>query len=350
MTKLSWDIGSAYDFFISLYVLYHPEEYGLRRAWAAGVRSRLPAAERDALGDILEIMFAPLSWIYSLPAPKDSATFLQQLALVPVAERLPRFALGPHVPASARELLLEVASRGSWDSDDQQRLREVFQEYEDISLKKKKLNRTLELWSEPERVGEQLLSGLKAFHNVFFAEEEARIVPVLRDAVARAQKMITRLPLSELLDELAQGVSFSHALEAEELVLIPSFWVTPLVALVPFSEEKRLFLFGARPASVSLIPGEVVPDTLYKALKALADPTRLRILRYLAADPMTPADLARRLRLRPPTVTHHLRALRIAGLIRLTIDSNNRRLYALRQEGITGTYQVLQAFLESGEE
>ncbi|MCB8950552.1 MAG: winged helix-turn-helix transcriptional regulator [Ardenticatenales bacterium] len=350
MTNLSWDIGTAYDFFVSLHVLYHPEDYGLRRAWAAGVRSRLPTAEREALGEILEIMFPPVSWIYELPAPKDSATLLTHLARLPAAERLPSLVLGEHVPAAITERLQDIASRGSWNDDDQQYLQEFLKQYEERAPKRKTVHRALELWSQCERVGEQLLDGLKMFHAVFFAEEETRIQPVLRDAVVRSQKMASRLPLSELLDELAHGVSFSQAPETEELILIPSFWISPLVALVPYSKKQRLFLFGARPDSVSLIPGEVVPDMLYNALKALADPTRLRILRYLNAAPMTPADLARRLRLRPPTVTHHLRSLRVAGMIRLTIDANNRRLYAPRQETITGIYKTLQAFLESNEE
>ncbi len=37
--RLSWDVGTAYDMFMSLDVLHRPEAYGLRGAWAAGVRS-----------------------------------------------------------------------------------------------------------------------------------------------------------------------------------------------------------------------------------------------------------------------------------------------------------------------
>ena len=71
---------------------------------------------------------------------------------------------------------------------------------------------------------------------------------------------------------------------------------------------------------MSLVPGELVPDALYQPLKALADPTRLRILRYLSDEPLTPAALARRLRLRSPTVIHHLDALRLARLVILTLE------------------------------
>ena len=44
---IRWDIGTAYDFFASLVVLHNPEMYGLPGSWAAGVRSRLPAAARS---------------------------------------------------------------------------------------------------------------------------------------------------------------------------------------------------------------------------------------------------------------------------------------------------------------
>ena len=47
--KILWDQGTAYDFFTSLYVLHFPDEFGLRGAWAAGVRSRLPSKARDFL-------------------------------------------------------------------------------------------------------------------------------------------------------------------------------------------------------------------------------------------------------------------------------------------------------------
>jgi len=105
--------------------------------------------------------------------------------------------------------------------------------------------------------------------------------------------------------------------------------------------------FGARPADASLIPGEVVPDRLLQALKALADPTRLRILRYLAQEPLTQAELARRLRLRPPTVTHHLHALRVAGLVHIMLqkvkDDNNR--YMARQEAIQELGALIDEYL-----
>ena len=74
--KLLWEIGTAYDLFISLLVLHEPEDYGLRGSWAAGVRSRLPAGERKVLEDAIQLFHIPLQWLHALPEPQDSATAL----------------------------------------------------------------------------------------------------------------------------------------------------------------------------------------------------------------------------------------------------------------------------------
>jgi hypothetical protein len=89
-TKLSWDSGTAYDMFISLTVLHDPDKYGLRGAWAAGVRSRLPQSEREILHKIFSANgIWPLQWIHALPAPKDGATVISELEKIDPVARMP---------------------------------------------------------------------------------------------------------------------------------------------------------------------------------------------------------------------------------------------------------------------
>jgi DNA-binding transcriptional ArsR family regulator len=121
--------------------------------------------------------------------------------------------------------------------------------------------------------------------------------------------------------------------------------VTPLVMWERLNADDLVYLFAARPVGESLVPGEIVPDDLLAALKALADPTRLRILRYLMQQSLTPAELSRRLRLRAPTVTHHLHTLRLAGLVRFVVKGKNERLYSARMESIQLGYSMLKEFL-----
>jgi DNA-binding transcriptional ArsR family regulator len=153
--------------------------------------------------------------------------------------------------------------------------------------------------------------------------------------------------LPDLFEQLSQGVSILNLLDREELVFAPSFWGTPLIFLRDLDVQRTVLTFGVRPVHASLVPGEVVPDALLQALKAMADPTRLRILHYLTKEPVTPAELARRLRLRAPTVTHHLSALRLAGLVHITLEAGDERHYTARQEAIDGLQEQIKAFLVS---
>jgi DNA-binding transcriptional ArsR family regulator len=191
------------------------------------------------------------------------------------------------------------------------------------------------------------LDALEAYYEVFFAEEEARIRPYLTAAIARGRRIAAdpSMTLPELLEALSQGLQYSTLPALDELVLAPSFWSTPLIVDHRLDENRLLFIFGARPEDVSLVPGESVPEDLQRALKALADPTRLRIIYYLARSSSTPTQLAERLRLRPPTVVHHLHVLRLARLVQLVLAEDASRRYALRRGAIEATTKALHSFV-----
>lgn len=346
-----WDIGTAYDFFISLWALHEPEQLGLRGSWAAGVRSRLPAPERDLLQRVTPLVW-PLPWVYSLPVPKDVPTALQALRALQGVDRL--LALVPNVPESVVRTWREVARLGSWNESDQKILVDEmvsgdWKKHPPATVRKVAAD-YLDLWADAAATSESLLSAYDCYYEVFFAEEEARIRPALEAGLARAQKLArATTQLDSLLEELSQGVRVAKDWQNKSLIIAPSYWGTPLALMADFAPDKLLFMFGARPADESLIPGEVVPDALYQALKALADPTRLRILRYLTDEPLTPAELARRLRLRAPTVIHHLDALRLARLVIVTLDTEGKR-YAIRPDAISAVCELLNQFLVRREE
>ena len=345
MTKLHWDNGTAYDMFVSLHILHRPDDYGLRKAWAKGVRARLSGPDRETLEQIAPMLSAPLSFLQQLPDPKDSAQVIKQLTKFAPDERIPRLTLAPETPSQIVETLHEVAARGSWSDNDAQLLVDSMDTRQNARSKRQEAVKTLDIWANVTEFGEAYLQALTSYRKVFYAEEEERIQPVLLRTTTWAQEISTRLPLADLIEELSQGVRVPSTLTATDLTLVPSFWITPLVLYGRHQENSVVMLFGARPTEMSLVPGDIVPDALHSALKALADPTRLRILRYLSQEPMTPAQLARRLRLRAPTVSHHLYQLRLARLVHLSIEDRDKRRYALRPGAIESTYQNLDNFL-----
>lgn len=351
---LVWEAETGYDFFTSLDVLHSPDRYGLRGSWAAGVRSRLPTDQREVLQTLMKKnnLWA-IPWLARLDGPKDAHSVLERLAAIPAAQRLASFLKCYHWE-EMQSFLFGIIEKQAWSDEDVDALKEIYlTTYKKEGIKRKissaDLEETLTIWANTEEYGEGLLDALKTYYDVFFHEEEKRILPALKETTRDAQEMAKQMPLEALLNELSQGLRFEmdKTKKMETLLLVPSFWTTPLTLFTSLDHEhtRWIFMFGGRPATQSLVPGEVVPELLHQTLKALADPTRLRIMRYLSQEPLAPAELARRLRLRPPTVIHHLDALRLARLVHVTLSHDGRK-YEARREAIDGTCGMLNQFLD----
>jgi len=344
--RLIWDLGTAYDLFISLDVLHNPERFGLRPSWAAGVRSRLSAEDRKTLEESKYMIGIPYHLIHALPEPKDGATLLWALRQLPSNQRLYNLSYINRIPSRAQESLKDISERGSWGKQDLETVFEFLRKENHKKISREEISGLLNIWANPSEFGERYLQSLQTYHQVFFAEEEQHIASALKTALQQAQQLSEKLPLDELLEHLSQGLHLPGYLEIPNLMLAPSYWSTPLVYLGELSPDCSIVLFGARPKNASLVPGELVPDALLRVLKAMADPTRLRILRYLLCEQLTPAEISRRLRLRAPTVTHHLSDLRLAGLVHIMVKEHKERRYTARVEAVKELNELLEDFLQ----
>lgn len=79
---------------------------------------------------------------------------------------------------------------------------------------------------------------------------------------------------------------------------------------------------------------------LLDMLKSLADESRLTLLRLLHEHEHTVGDLAERVNLTEPTVSHHLARLREAGLVTLRI-AGNQRFYRINDSGLAQFKQLV---------
>jgi DNA-binding transcriptional ArsR family regulator len=344
VTKIHWDLGSAYDLFASLHVLYRPVEFGLRPSWAAGVRSRLSPADRVVLDNAQAFLPVPLAWLTQLPAPKDAAAALAALRQAPVEKRLETLFLSMDTPAPIAATLERARAAGRYSSEDVDTLKDAYQS-RGATLRPGAIPALLEAWLAPAEFGDAYERALSAYVANFFAEEEQRIAPRLAEGLRTAQSLAGEMAVPELLERLSGGVRFEAVAQMDEITLAPSYWVKPFVFYMQVHPGHSVLLFGARPEALALVPGDTVPEGLLNALKALADPTRLKILRYLGEEPLTPSELAHRLRLRPPTVIHHLRLLRLAGLVQISVAAEAERRYALKPEMVRSLPGELEEFL-----
>jgi len=283
-----------------------------------------------------------LRWVFHLPKPKDVRSVFYALRDMPPASRGNALLGIQDNPKPGSDRLLDIARRQSWDKDDLAALFPILCK-EEPRHSEEELVKFLNRWEHPDDFGKMLLLALEAYDQAFFEKEEKRIEPVLRAGLEDARRLSESLSVSELITELSRGVHPKEEI-GKNLIIVPNFWMTPLICLEEIGDDQKLFLFGARPSTMSAIPGEQVPDGLVRALKALADPTRLKILRYLYQEELGPTELARRLDLRGPTIIHHLRELRLAGLVNLTLQGQEKR-YKARLEALDYTNTDLKEFI-----
>jgi DNA-binding transcriptional ArsR family regulator len=344
--ELKWEFGTGYEFLISLHVIHNPEKFGIRAAWAAGVRSRIPAAERKLLEELIPFIGFPLEWVHSLPGEKDAISVLWALKQLPPAERLPKM-LGTCCSESEWDkIMLDIQARGKWEQSHLDGLKALAMKEGKEKFDEEKFVRFLDRWQAQDALGEGFLTALQAYYNAFFEEEEKRLAPILKAGLARARDLSEHMSVEALLQELSQGVNSREFMEAKTLVIAPAYWTTPLILYSPINKDSMLFFFGARPADMPIIPGEMVPDSLLLTMKALADPTRLKILYYLTQEELTPSELSRRLHLRAPTITHHLNDLRLSGLVHMIVKGQERR-YRSRTEALDVMCTNLKNFLNT---
>lgn len=345
LTKIQWDIGTAYDLFVSLRALHDPDAFGVRASWAAGVRSRLPADHRQTLDLAVKQISPPLSFAHSLSAPKNAATVIETSKKMPPSRVLETLSFTYQTPAVLKETLLTLRPGHKWTPAERQVLLEnarlIGQHTQSAYLEG-----LYQTWSDREAFGEKLIKAFEAYIDCFFAEEEQRILPVLKKGLSHAQMRAGSQPLPLLLEELSSGVRIEKIDSYSKIVLAPSFWGSPYVFLDKLSQDTLMVVFGARPDTMAIIPGDVVPDALIRSLKALSDATRLRILRYLAQSPHTATELSRALRLRPPTVLHHLNQLRMAGMVQILLSEEGERQFSPRYDGFENTIDLLKLFVQ----
>ncbi len=345
MTDLIWQFGTAYDFFISLFVLHQPDRFGLRASWAAGVRSRLPAPQRQFLEQTLDTFSLPFGWLNQPDwQPKDARSSLENLAAIPAANRLKILLQQRDGSVDACETADRIQKNQTYQLSDLENLRGFFQKRV-VPVKQKTLQHFAQALVDPLSFGEQFLVACQLYFEVFFEEEERRILPFIQQGLNDGKHLAATMPPAELLKTLSRGVSYEAFEKIEQLVLIPSYWSSPLVFLHNPQPSQIWLIYGCRSDDQNLIPGQYVPDALISALKALSDPTRLRIAHYLNQSSQTPTNLARLLRLRPPTVVHHLNILRLAGLVQILISEGGERCYAIRKDGVARTIQQLDQYL-----
>ncbi|NQV07108.1 winged helix-turn-helix transcriptional regulator [bacterium] len=189
-----------------------------------------------------------------------------------------------------------------------------------------------------ERAASLVVSAVEAFGAVV----ESEVIAVLAQDARRVDGLAATMDPPALVERLTNGITFELQPDVTGVVLVPSVVVSPWVTLTEHG-SYRVFSYG-----VTDDPGadpDAPPARLIEIYKALGDEKRLRILGELAGGPLGLAQVTERVELAKSTVHHHLRILRTAGLVRVTVFGDHDKAYSLRGDTVPEAARILEGYL-----
>ena len=234
------------------------------------------------------------------------------------------------------------------------------------------------LLSRPDVFRDEMSLVLRRFWQSGFKRDWSVLEPQLRSEAFRLSDLReelstaalgTELTLPVLLEDNAKEVrpktgppiEYSHV---DRCYVIPSafnirrWWakyeMKPGHLTLYFPVLRNADLANASVADASHGAGSVVERqpqiNVESVFRALGDTTRFAIASILARTPKTSAELARSLNVSKPTITHHVQALRSAGLLSETPSGGSTRL-ALREDTLAALSEAAleQLFASTGD-
>jgi len=304
----------------SLHVLREPEHHPLNHSWVRAMRD-LPAPLRRDLVRFAFVTRAALSAVGVPIAGVERGVFEDELARLRNAapDEAVRFLTRAHY--RDREPLSStggVASDAAAEMAAYSRRSRAGQELAERTI------------SDPAGVLREFADVVESYWRAAFAERWDHYRPLLEQSIAEAKEQLPagldavlgRLWPELRMDAAGNGFDVERTHEHEialgadaRLVLIPSFFVWPHVRV--FCEMPGTVVLAFAPAQMLQRVAPVAPPgELLGVLGALADDTRLRLLRYLYGHPRSTQELAALVGVSAPTLSEHLHKLESAGVLR----------------------------------
>lgn len=180
---------------------------------------------------------------------------------------------------------------------------------------------------------------LRIWYEHYFRHVEHTLLPLLIEDASEKKMLESKMDMVPLIEYASGGIVIEDIPELKTIVMLPTVHNRPINTYCFF---KNLMLVQY-PVDVPSDNEEEPPTVLLRLTQALSDPTRLRLLRFVANEPKTLWEMQSELSLSREMLMHHLLSLRVAGLLRVHLRGEGTERYSIRPDGAS----ELQMFLES---
>jgi DNA-binding transcriptional ArsR family regulator len=356
---ISFAVTPRFDVFYALYTAMNDAASPLDE-WRRRAVERLPAGFEERARRIAPL---PIFWplladsLQKIPGEMMFEDMLQALGSIPVADLRSHILSGIFHDSPVTRLLvsgkknLRQIMNGTSPEAAQLLTHFGLRPYDPRSQSAKTISA---LVAHPEAFRDDLTVLLRQLWQSGFGEDWAELVPDLESESARMSQLQKDLPAAKLAGELSLPVAFDDAKRevtprqglpipydrVDHCYVLPSAFNIRRWWAKYESKAQRFTLYfpvmtkaatpnhlarsTSRPAETNLqAHRDINAEWVFRAL---GDTTRYAIASILARTPTSSAELARALGVSKPTITHHVQALRSAGLITDTPSGGSTKL------------------------
>lgn len=293
------DVSPVYEL-LSSFIIYTTRKWvnnlDVGQEWIESIEARIGETERKRFEEAAELPFSDYDLLYALILERNEDAniehFLNDLGNSPENVLLDK--LKPYIP--------------NVNNDDIVRL--------------KSYAPLLTLWNKE-----------------YFRHIENQYVTLLEEDAEEKMALVQKMEPESLVEYASGGVVLDPGLPINKVVLLPSIHFRPINTYC-FYDRTLLIQY---PLDLPELDEDEPPVCLLRLTRALVEPERLRLLRYLADQPKSLQELVNELRESDETLMHHLMRLRVAGLLCVHLVDRDTEKFSIRPDGAS----ELQMFLES---
>lgn len=194
------------------------------------------------------------------------------------------------------------------------------------------------------RLRSRILILFQQWNEYYFSTIDQQIITGLQQEYEQKQVILKQQHhLDTFVDELTNGIIFEPDTEPKRLILIPHYHFKPLNIIYAYNS----LVICHYPAKLYLGDSAELPPYEYRVIRALAEQSRLKILKYLYHGPRSFIEIVRHLGLSKGITHDHVTKLRSAGLLHAHIQGETLTVYSLRTHAIDHLQQMLMHFIEN---
>ena len=346
-------IGSspAYDLLLSLHVVFGSplNEYEYDPAWITQARAVCPPELQatlafffgDGEGQWCAASLCGLLW--QAPTPTNVPATIDWLAQLSLTETLPIIIGGDGLGDDWREVAqsliqASLSARGGRKSDLTAKIQTFARRFRSIEREA-----VIRFLTQPEAEWARLIDAIRSWHTLVFATQETHISPAVTREATRLERKRAETAVEELFSSVIRGIAYDIPAAIERLVLVPSLVIMPTI--FHFTVDDTItYCYPIKDTERTAEDEQQLE--MMRLFDALADKTRLKILRLLTQRQMYLTELAEHLDLTKATTRHHMIRLRAAKLVTVHM-SDHLSYYSLRRETLDEPTRVLARYLGS---